>query len=262
MMSSNQNSCDGRLSRRQVLLTAAAITGGAAMAVAIPGRHALGAVDGRTVNPMKLRLGQWLNFGKSDRGIFLRGFSVGWYRGLDPGSEAIRKQNPGPLLDSIDLQITKLANKPKNAQAPLVTVLSRVTILGWLPPLDLLGGEWTRFPMRHRILSIQALVAGAYSEAVWRKVGEPSDSATLSRKLSNARLIVRSPLPLNPNLMLARLNDFFADKEQLETPLSEAVMKVDTSAIRAVHRDGAPAADAIRAAQEAAKADSEEAEDD
>ena len=88
----------------------------------------------------------------------------------------------------------------------------------------------------------------------------------ISRKLTNARLnarlIVRSPLPLNPNLMLARLNDFFADKEQLETPLSEAVMKVDTSAIRAVHRDGAPAADAIRAAQEAAKADSEESADD
>jgi len=143
-----------------------------------------------------------------------------------------------------------------------VTVLSRVTILGWLPPLVLLGGEWTRFPMRHRILSLQALVAGAYSEAVWRKVGEPSDSATLSCKLSNARLIVRSPLPLNPNLMLTRLNDFFADKEQLETPLSEAVLKVDTSAIRAVHRDGAPAADAVRKAQAAAKADSEATEDD
>ena len=262
MISSIQISHHRDFSRRRLLLSAGAITAGVAITAAIPWRHALGAVDGRTVNPMELRLGQWLNFGKSDRGIFLRGFSVGWYRGLDRDSEAIRKQNPGPLLDSIDLQITKLANQPKNAQAPLVTVLSRVTILGWLPPLVLLGGEWTRFPMRHRILSLQALVAGAYSEAVWRKVGEPSDSATLSRKLTNARLIVRSPLPLNPNLMLARLNDFFADKEQLETPLSEAVMKVDTSAIRAVHRDGAPAADAIRAAQEAAKADSEEAADD
>jgi len=63
-MPSNQISHQRNLSRRQVLLTAAAITGGAAMSVAIPGRHALGAVDGRTVNPMKLRLGQWLNFGK------------------------------------------------------------------------------------------------------------------------------------------------------------------------------------------------------
>jgi hypothetical protein len=62
--------------------------------------------------------------------------------------------------------------------------------------------------------------------------------------------------------MLTRLNDFFADKEQLETPLSEAVLKVDTSAIRAVHRDGAPAADAVRKAQAAAKADSEATEDD
>ena len=79
------------------MLSAGAISAGAALSVAMPGGQAFGAVDGRTVNPMELRLGQWLNFGKSDRGIFLRGFSVGWYRGLDPDSEAIRKQNHRPI---------------------------------------------------------------------------------------------------------------------------------------------------------------------
>jgi hypothetical protein len=199
-----------------------------------PTSSLVAAVDGRTVNPMELQLVHWLNLGESDRGIFLRGFSVGWFRAIDPESDEVKRGKPDALLESIDHQITKLANKSETAHAPLVAALSRATILGWLPPLELLGKEWMKFQMRHRILSLQAFVAGAHSEAVWRELGQPSDSLTLNRGLREARMVVRSPLPLNPNLMLARLNDFYEDSEKLETPFSDAVSIVDR------HNDGAP----------------------
>lgn len=238
--------CIPRMSRQHLSRRALVLSAGALAAwTAIPGRPVFGAVDGRTVNPMKLRLVEWLNLGKSDRGIFLRGFSVGWYRGLASDSDAIRRGNPDALLDSIDLQITKLANLPETAHSPLVTALTRATLLGWLPPLELLGGEWMKFQMRHRILSLQALVAGAHSEAVWREVGKPRDSATLNKSFARARWIVRSPLPLNPNLMLSRLDDYFEDDERLETSLSHAVLIVDSGGVGAVPRDSAPAAPVV-----------------
>lgn len=185
------------------------------------------AIDARTVDPMNLQLVDWLHLGSSDRDIFLKGFSVGWHRKVDANSEDIRRGTISKLLDALDLQFTKLANEPTTAHMPLAAVLARAALIGWLPPIEMLGTEWTRLEMRHRILVLQTVVAGAYSEEIWRALGEPEDSDTLARALANPRRFARSPLPLNPNLMLTRLIDFYAEEEQLETPLAAAILSVD-----------------------------------
>ncbi|MDP6951497.1 MAG: hypothetical protein QGF53_01930, partial [Alphaproteobacteria bacterium] len=84
--------------------------------------------------------------------------------------------------------------------------------------------------MRHRVVVLQALVAGAHSRAVWHELGKPSDSETLSRGLARATRLVRSPYPVNPNVMLTRLLDFYNEDEAQETSLADAVKKV--SALR------------------------------
>lgn len=184
-------------------------------------------IDARTVDPMSLQLVDWLNLVGSDRDIFLKGFSVGWHRNLEASSEDIRRGTISKLLDALDLQFTKLANQPATAHVPLAAVLARATLVGWLPPIEMLGSEWNRLEMRHRILTLQTVVTGAYSEEIWRALGEPEDSDTLARALANPRRFARSPLPLNPNLMLTRLIDFYAEEDQLETPLAEAIVMVD-----------------------------------
>jgi len=189
------------------------------------------AIDARTVDPMALKLVDWLNLGVTDRGHFISGFSVGWYRDIDPESEDLVRGKHDKLLDAIDLQLTKLANQPLTAHVPLAAALSRAALIGWLPPFEMLGKEWKKLQMRHRILTLRALVTGAHSAAIWHALGEPNDSDTLARALANPRRVVRSPLPLNPNLMLTRLLDFYADEDSLTTPLAHAVLAVDQRTI-------------------------------
>lgn len=184
-------------------------------------------IDVRTVDPMTLQLVDWLNLGSSDRGMFVKGFSAGWFRGVDPGSEDMVRFHDIKLVEAIDLQLTKLANRPMTAHVPLTAAFSRAALIGWLPPIEILGKHWKRLQMRHRVLILRALVAGAHSKDVWHAIGEPEDSEALSRGLSNPRWHAPSPLPLNANLMLTRLLDFYDEEEQLEKPLMHGVLKVD-----------------------------------
>ena len=139
-------------------------------------RLARAAIDARTVDPMTLRLVDWLNLGVSDRGVFIKGFSVGWFRDIDPNSEDIRRGPTDKLLEALDRQFTKLANRPLTAHVPLTAVLARATLVGWLPPIEMLGSDWKQMEMRHRILALQTIVAGAHSEAIWRALDEPDGS--------------------------------------------------------------------------------------
>ncbi len=212
-----------RISRRAVIaglsVFACASFGGQRAAKAV--------IDARTVDPMSLQVVDWLNLGTSDRGVFIKGFSAGWFRDVAPDSDEIVGHTNIKLVEAIDLQLTKLANKPMTAHVPLVAAFSRAALIGWLPPIEILGKHWKRLQMRHRVLVLRALVAGAHSRDVWRAMGEPEDSDTLSRGLSTPRRFAPSPLPLNPNLMLARLLDYYVDDERLELPLMQAVLKVD-----------------------------------
>lgn len=212
----------GRTRRRAIIELSAL-----AVAPFLLGRAARGAIDARTVDPMTLQLVDWLNLGVSDRSVFIKGFSVGWFRDLDPESEDIVRERASKLTEAIDLQLTKLANQPLTAHVPLAAAFARAALIGWLPPFEMLGEDWKKLQMRHRVLTLRAMVTGAHSKAVWQALGEPQDSDTLSRGLSNPRRIARSPIPLNPNLMLTRLIDFYVDEERLKMPLADAVLLVD-----------------------------------
>jgi hypothetical protein len=88
------------------------------------------------------------------------------------------------------------------------------------------GEAWGKLEMRHRVVVLQALVAGAHSRAVWQELGKPEDTETLSRGMARATRLVRSPYPVNPNVMLTRLLDYYNEDEVQETTLAEAVRLV------------------------------------
>ena len=68
--------------------------------------------------------------------------------------------------------------------------------------------------------------AGAHSRGAWLELGEPVATTTPGHGLARAGTLVRSPYPVNPNVMLTRLLDFYDGEESLAVPLAEAVRKV------------------------------------
>lgn len=217
--------------RRAVLVGAAALAGSAMLA-----GPAVAVLDARTISPMQLRVIDWLHMIASDRQVFLMGFSVGWNHEAD-AEAAIESQKASRSLAILDLQLSRLANVPATAQSFLVTALVRAVLLERYPHLAIDGKHWKGLEMRHRVLVLQAFVAGAHSRAVWLELGEPVDTSTLGHGLARAATVARSPYPVNPNVMLTRLLDFYDGEESLEVPLAEAVRKVGR------HRPG-PAASA------------------
>jgi hypothetical protein len=208
------------IGRRALMLGAAAF----AASSTIPDA-AFSAMDARTMTPMRLRVVDWLALVASDRKAFLLGFSVGWNHNTDDdGAELGTKSNKD--LSLLDLQLSRLANEPTTASSHLVTALVRATLLGRLPHLLVDGEAWDNLEMRHRVLVLQALVAGAHSRAVWHELGKPQDTETLSRGIARASRLVRSPYPVNPNVMLTRLLDYYKEDESQETTLAEAVRLV------------------------------------
>lgn len=211
------------LGRRALMLGAAAIVTSSTISGA-----ALAAMDARTMTPMRLRVIDWLAMIASDRKAFLLGFSVGWNHDTEEdGAELGMKANKE--LSLLDLQLSRLANEPATASSHLVTALVRATLLGRLPHLLVDGEAWDKLEMRHRVLVLQALVAGAHSRAVWHELGKPQDTATLSRGIARATRLVRSPYPVNPNVMLTRLLDFYNEDEAQDTALADAVRQVSNA---------------------------------
>jgi hypothetical protein len=199
--------------------------GALAAAIAFRPSAVRAVIDARTVHPMRLRVLDWLNLVASDRTVFLEGFSVGWHHGLDDG-EAFDSDNASTKLATLDLQLIRLANTPATAESFLVTALTRATLLGRLPHLAVDGSDWKRLQMRHQMLILQALVAGAHARAVWQALGEPFDTTTIGKGVEYARALVPSPFPINPNVMLSRLLDYYGEPDNLETPLARAVEAV------------------------------------
>ena len=206
--------------RRAVLVGAAALACSAVLA-----RSAGAVLDARSISPMRLRVVDWLNMIASDRQAFLVGFSVGWNHEAD-AEGAVESRKASRSLALLDLQLSRLANVPATAQSFLVTALVRAVLLERYPHLAIDGKHWKSLQMRHRVLVLQAFVAGAHSRAVWLELGEPVDTTTLGHGLERARTLVRSPYPVNPNVMLTRLLDFYDGEESLTVPLAEAVRKV------------------------------------
>jgi hypothetical protein len=208
------------LGRRALMLGAVALAASSALS-----DPALAAMDARTMTPMRLRVVDWLAMVASDRKAFLLGFSVGWNHDTEDDGAALGTKTK-KTLSLLDLQLSRLANEPATARSHLVTALVRATLLGRLPHLLVDGEAWGKLEMRHRVVVLQALVAGAHSRAVWQELGKPEDTETLSRGMARATRLVRSPYPVNPNVMLTRLLDYYNEDEVQETTLAEAVRLV------------------------------------
>ena len=206
--------------RRAVLVGAAMLAGSAMLA-----GPAMAVLDARTISPMRLRVVDWLHMIASDRQVFLIGFSVGWNHEAD-AEAAVESQKATRSLAILDLQLSRLANVPATAQSFLVTALVRAVLLERFPHLAIDGKYWKNLEMRHRVLVLQAFVAGAHSRAVWLELGKPVDTTTLGYGLERAETVARSPYPVNPNVMLTRLLDYYDGEESLEVLLAEAVRKV------------------------------------
>jgi len=164
--------------------------------------HAQAALDPRSINPIELRLQDWLRLRQDDRRMLLMGFALGW-RGVKQPRMFVPAEESAEVAGELSLKITRLANRGKHTMTRVATVLTRAQILGRLPLVHVSGATWLRLPVRHRLLMLHAIQAGAYCHKLWRKLGKPRDSATLDRGLANGAAAGLRAEVANPALMLS-----------------------------------------------------------
>lgn len=159
------------------------------------------ALDPRTIDPMELRLRDWLGLRDDDRQVLMTGFAIGWQ------GDKVPKKNPSKAdsdeaSQTLSLKITKLANSGKHGHARLATILTRARILGRLPLVRFTGANWLGLPVRHRLIMLHGIQSGQYCRKLWIKLGKPRDSATLEKALANGPVWEIQDNTLNPLLML------------------------------------------------------------
>jgi len=212
--------------------------------------HAQAALDPRSINPIELRLQDWLRLRQDDRRMLLMGFALGW-RGVKQPRMFVPAEESAEVAGELSLKITRLANRGKHTMTRVATVLTRAQILGRLPLVHVSGATWLRLPVRHRLLMLHAIQAGAYCHKLWRKLGKPRDSATLDRGLANGAAAGLRAEVANPALMLSWIAKY-----------SKQRIKADVAAEAEARRQAALADEEPEEAEEAEEAeDAEEAEE-
>jgi hypothetical protein len=164
--------------------------------------HAHAALDPRSINPIELRLQDWLRLREDDRRIMLKGFALGW-RGAKQPRKFVPAWESADVARELSLKITLLANRGKHNTTRVATVLTRAQILGRLPLVHVSGAAWLELPVRHRLLMLHAIQAGTYCHKLWRKLGKPRDSATMNKGLANGAAAGLRAEVADPALMLS-----------------------------------------------------------
>lgn len=160
------------------------------------------ALDPRSINPIELRLQDWLHLREDDRRMILTGFALGW-RGAKQPLKFVPAEESAETAGELSLKITLLANRGKHNTTRVATVLTRAQILGRLPLVHVSGAAWLKLPVRHRLLMLHAIQAGTYCHKLWRKLGKPRDSATMNKGLANGAAAGLRAEVADPALMLS-----------------------------------------------------------
>ena len=163
--------------------------------------HAHAALDPRSINPIELRLQDWLHLREDDRRVILTGFALGWRGARQPRKFAPAEES-AEVAAQLSLKIMRIANGGKHNMTRVATVLTRAQILGRLPLVHVSGAAWLGLPVRHRLLMLHAIQAGAYCHKLWRKLGKPRDSTTLDKGLANGAAAGLRAESVDPALML------------------------------------------------------------
>jgi len=179
--------------------------------------HAQAALDPRSINPIELRLQDWLRLRQDDRRMLLMGFALGW-RGAKQPRMFVPAEESAEVAGELSLKITLLANRGKHTMTRVATVLTRAQILGRLPLVYVSGATWLKLPVRHRLLMLHAIQAGAYCHKLWRKLGKPRDSATLDRGLANGAAAGLRAEVADPALMLSWIAKY--SKERIKADVT------------------------------------------
>lgn len=179
--------------------------------------HAQAALDPRSINPIELRLQDWLRLRQDDRRMLLTGFALGW-RGAKQPRKFVPAEESAEVAGELSLKITRLANRGKHNMTRVATVLTRAQILGRLPLVHVSGAAWLKLPVRHRLLMMHAIQAGVYCHKLWRKLGKPRDSATLDRGLANGAAAGLRAEVADPALMLSWIAKY--SKERIKADVT------------------------------------------
>jgi hypothetical protein len=179
--------------------------------------HAHAALDPRSINPIELRLQDWLRLREDDRRIMLKGFALGW-RGAKQPRMFVPAEESAEVAGELSLKITRLANRGKHTMTRVATVLTRAQILGRLPLVHVSGAAWLELPVRHRLLMLHAIQAGTYCHKLWRKLGKPRDSASLDRGLANGAAAGLRAEVADPALMLSWIAKY--SKERIKADVT------------------------------------------
>ena len=179
--------------------------------------HAHAALDPRSINPIELRLQDWLRLRQDDRRMIMTGFALGW-RGAKQPRKFVPAEESAEVAGDLSLKITQLANRGKHNMTRVATVLTRAQILGRLPLIHVSGAAWLSLPVRHRLLMLHAIQAGAYCHKLWRKLGKPRDSATMNKGLANGATAGLRAEVADPALMLSWIAKY--SKERIKADVA------------------------------------------
>jgi hypothetical protein len=156
----------------------------------------------------EVRLADWMALDPAARSWWLIGFALGWH-GTDPAAAAVPPEAARAGQADAMAELAHRATDAEDRGRRLAALLVADRLAGALPLARVTGHVWMGLAVGNRLMLLQGVQAGAYGRAVSDALGEMAGGDALDAALAQARRQYRPRLGLAPNVLFARLSDYY-----------------------------------------------------